>query len=486
MPSIGDDDDYPVGRDVDVEGRLGGKERGMSLPECTVLRGCVVFLGCIFLRTCVQKIVAKKAKKQRANSPQQRTHDDWAVTRGTALPEIWVFVAMHSGVVGAWRLTGVCKASREGSQRWLRTLPGMVVCGGCTPDVGGRTVSYTSDVWRLDLSKLRWERMPSLGCIRTSHACCAVRAGVVVLGGYVGDGEDRNEILEHNSVDEEEKIFKVLPPLSARGVLLRGQLTIALAIDEYQSEQGQVIIIREGNGEAVSSSVVAIDESQSEQGQVVMIREGGGEAASSSAVHNVDLATGVCTPLPPLLYHHGHLSGRSAARLGDGRIVCVGANFSDEPPRSRIRLRRNAPSWSAQVLEPSEHGSPSEAGWQWKYLPGMHSRGRSSASACVLGDGRFAVFGGDIHSGATTTSSCEALTFDGELARWDPLPPMQEPRSCFACAAIGSCVIVTGGSWWAPGSESVEVYEEALGQWRRLPCDLPWAGGLRFMGSAVM
>jgi len=138
-------------------------------------------------------------------------------------------------------------------------------------------VSKTSDVWRLDLSKLRWERMPSLGCIRTSHACCAVRAGVVVLGGYPGDVEGRNEILEHDSVEEEEHLFKVLPPLSARGVLLRGLLTIPLAIDESQSVQGQVVIIRER----------------------------GGEAASSSVVQNVDLATGVCTPLPPLLYHHG-------------------------------------------------------------------------------------------------------------------------------------------------------------------------------------
>jgi hypothetical protein len=116
----------------------------------------------------------------------------------------------------------------------------------------------------------------------------------------------------------------------------------------------------------------------------------------------------------------------------------------------------------------------------------MSSRGHVSGGACVLGDGHFAVFGGDVDFGNSTTSSCEALTFDGELAQWDRLPPMQEPRSCFACAAIGGDVIVTGGRWWGPGSESVEVYEEALRRGRRLPCDLPWPGGLRFMGSAVM
>ena len=29
-----------------------------------------------------------------------------------ALPELWDIIAEHSGLVGAWRLTGVCRASR--------------------------------------------------------------------------------------------------------------------------------------------------------------------------------------------------------------------------------------------------------------------------------------------------------------------------------------------------------------------------------------
>jgi hypothetical protein len=35
--------------------------------------------------------------------------------------------------VGAWRLTGVCAAARVGAKEWLRTLPGLVLCGkgGC-------------------------------------------------------------------------------------------------------------------------------------------------------------------------------------------------------------------------------------------------------------------------------------------------------------------------------------------------------------------
>jgi hypothetical protein len=34
-------------------------------------------------------------------------------------PEVWALVAEHSGLVRAWRLTGVCKAAREGAREWL-------------------------------------------------------------------------------------------------------------------------------------------------------------------------------------------------------------------------------------------------------------------------------------------------------------------------------------------------------------------------------
>jgi hypothetical protein len=49
------------------------------------------------------------------------------------------------------------------------------------------------------------------------------------------------------------------------------------------------------------------------------------------------------------------------------------------------------------------------------------------------------------------------------------------------CAAT-PCVIVAGGM----GSLTVEVYEEALGKWRRLPCNLPHHSHLSWMGSALM
>jgi hypothetical protein len=199
-----------------------------------------------------------------------------------------------------------------------------------------------------------------------------------------------------------------------------------------------------------------------------------GGASAVLAVRKVDLATGVCKPQPSLLSQHGVLGGRAAARLPDGRIICVGRNY-DQP---------GVVQGLAQVLEPPpppEHASPSEGSWQWRYLPGMIV-GRAYGGGCVLSDGRFAVFGGCTDVGFKPTASCEVLTLDGDIERWDPLPSMHEAREGFACAAIGGCVIVAGGE----RSITAEVYEEALGRWRRLPCSLPPDAGIYMTGSVVM
>jgi hypothetical protein len=108
---------------------------------------------------------------------------NWAVDRATSLPEVWALVAKYRGVLGARRLMRVCKAARVGATEFLRTLPGLVVCGG--QGDGG----IVSDVWRLDLATMQWEPMPALVAARSHHACCAVRGALVVLGGEtVGGG----------------------------------------------------------------------------------------------------------------------------------------------------------------------------------------------------------------------------------------------------------------------------------------------------------
>jgi hypothetical protein len=336
----------------------------------------------------------------------------------------------------------VCVAAREGAKFWLRTLPRLVVCGGMT-DEG----EITSAVSRLDLGELRWESMPSLTRGRWQHACCAMREGIFVLGGDVEASDDESkseegveniaasvEILGYDS-DAEDSIFKEMPLLSLGCV----------------------------NG----STVVTIEESEIEMGQVLLIGGWGEDDTPSSAVHTVDLATGLCTPQPSLISQLGSLTGCSAARLADGRIVCVG------------RVDVGGLDNTAQVMEPPEHGSPSGSSWQWRYLPAMSVYGKG----CVLSDGRFAAFGGwGNNTSNTPTRSCDVLTLDADGDRWEPLPKMHDARMGFACAAIGGYVVVAGGL----GRVTAKVYEEALGRWRRLPCNLPHNTGLCGIVSALM
>jgi hypothetical protein len=370
-----------------------------------------------------------------------------AAARVLALCELWFIIAAHSGVVGAWRLAGVCRAARQGAKEWLRKLPGIVVCGG---RVGGGEGVVTSEVWRLDLGALRWERLPDLTTERFAHACCAVRKGVVVLSGFDAGHEPTAsvEILGRDSSGAVGNTFNLLPPLSCGPI----HADAAIVIDESESDRGQVIIIG-----------------------------GGDEDGPSFVVRKVDLATGVCTAQPSLLCPQGHyVFDCTAGHLPDGRIVCAGTSCmeaSDEESPEEVEAENHT---MAQVLEPPPHGSPSGASWRWRALPGM-SVLRVHGCGCVLSDGRFAVFGGRDASG-TIISSCEALTLDADGGRWDTLSPLHEPRRGFACAAIGGCVIVAGGV----GSTTAEVYEEGLGRWRRLPCSLPHDSQLRWMGSALI
>jgi hypothetical protein len=363
--------------------------------------------------------------------------DSGAATRVASLAELWVLIAAFSGIVGAWRLTGVCKAAREGAKVWLRTLQGLVVSGGMSRVGNG----FSREVWRLNIERLRWERMPDLAHGRTFHACCVVRGEVVVVGGHVlllapgmkVETTASVEMLKRDSAgnkyqecwespeEENTNVSKVMPPLSLGPIAF----STALAIDEIESDQGQVLLI-------------------------------GGQDANqtySSRVHVVDLATGACTPQPSLL---SPLNGQctTAARLADGRVVCVG-----------ISSIHDSFDGTVQVLEPPEQGSPAKAGWLWRRLPGT-TVGHHGGGTCVLSDGRFAVFG------IGGTVSCEALTLNGDDTRWDSLPPLREERSGFTCAAIGGCVIAAG-SFGNHGSRTVEIYEEALRRWRRLPCDIP-------------
>ena len=133
---------------------------------------------------------------------------NWAVERALARPEVWGLVADHTpSLVGLHRLMGVCSAARVGVKEKLGTLPDrVVVCGGRS---SGGTV--TNEVRRLDPATLRWEPMPALVTARRSHACCAVRGSLVVLGGQTKDAGYSSSVEMLSSEDE---VFVELPPLS--------------------------------------------------------------------------------------------------------------------------------------------------------------------------------------------------------------------------------------------------------------------------------
>jgi hypothetical protein len=145
-----------------------------------------------------------------------------ALPTTTALEEAnWALVAAHRGVLGARRLMRVCRAARAGATEYLRTLSGLVVCGGWSQ--GGRV----SDVLRLDLATLRWEPMPALVTARSNHACCAVRGTLVVLGGRT-TADVRTSSVEMLSSEEEGGAFVDLPPLSCGGI----RSAAAVAVEE--------------------------------------------------------------------------------------------------------------------------------------------------------------------------------------------------------------------------------------------------------------
>jgi hypothetical protein len=287
-------------------------------------------------------------------------HAGSAAARVLALWELWFIIAAHSGVVGAWRLAGVCRAARQGAKEWLRKLPGIVVCGG---RVGGGEGVVTSEVWRLDLGGLRWERLPDLTTERFDHVCCAVRRGVVVLGGALSGHEPTAsvEILRRDSSGAVGNTFDILPPLSCGPI----DACAAIVIGENESDRGQVLLIG-----------------------------GRDQGGPSSAVRKVDLATGVCTAQPSLLCPQGHhVYDCTAGRLPDGRIVCAGTTCMDSSDEESSEEEGVECHTMAQVLEPPPHGSPSGASWQWRALPGMSDL-CVHGGGCVLSDGRFAVFGG--------------------------------------------------------------------------------------------
>jgi hypothetical protein len=220
--------------------------------------------------------------------------------------------------------------------------------------------------------------------------------------------------------------------------------------------------------------------------------EGGWGSERRVEVHLVDLATGVCTPgRPDMLRSRINFA---AAGLPGGGIVCAGGSGGSGGSGEHLS--------SAEVWGPPVQGRL-DAAWTWRQLPAM-SVARYGCSGCVMSDGRFAVFGG-VNNGGVVTSSCQALAIGDTMTttttmtkttkttkktttttttttydeHWEPLSPMHDPRSNFACATVAGCIIVAGGH-----RASAQVYDEVSGRWLRLPFNLPHS--MSNMGSALL
>jgi hypothetical protein len=382
-------------------------------------------------------------------------------------PEIWAVVAMHLGLVGAWRLMLVCQAARVGATYFLSTLPGIVVSGGDT--AGGRSVS---EVWRLDLATLRWNTMLNLGTARSRHVCCAVRGALVVIGGINREALSSVEIIRNGDLGFRGpgSGFTELPPLSC-GEIFSGA---AVAVDESVSAAGQVLLL--GGDICPDSSEESYDDSSDDSygddgadDDADGSDDDGGHGFSTA--HLVDLATGVCQPQAGLLSRRDDFA---AAQLPDGRIAYAGGGGWYGVPLA-----------TSEVWEPLGQGAVT---WSRRELPEM-SVERWAGRACALSDGRFAVIGGVSggHAGATL-SSCEALKI-GADENWELLPSMHDARYSFACVAVAGCVVVAGGNGrreWEGKLKTAEVFDEGQGRWFRLPRDLPHDGGLSNMGCALL
>jgi hypothetical protein len=204
---------------------------------------------------------------------------NWAVERATGLPEVWALVAKCRGVVGAWQLMRVCRASARkkklsqhpagargvrraffgcGSERRVEAESGDDAVGahGCS-----RYCAYGSCV-------LRGERHPRRARRTTGYN--DFTSGVEMLSSALGAFED-------------------LPPLS------------------YSNTAG--------------AAAIAVDESDSAAGQVLLLGGMDEDVGVLSTVYLVDLATGACAQQPDLLRSRVY---PAAGSLPDGRIVYAG------------------------------------------------------------------------------------------------------------------------------------------------------------------
>ena len=87
--------------------------------------------------------------------------------------------------------------------------------------------------------------------------------------------------------------------------------------------------------------------------------------------------------------------------------------------------------------------------------------GRTAPAGAVGSDGRIYVFGGITSTGLWTA----AEAYDPDTDRWETLPSMPTAREAAAAVALGSRILVFGGTG---GATVVEYYDVVTRQWGTL------------------
>jgi N-acetylneuraminic acid mutarotase len=317
--------------------------------------------------------------------------------------EVW-------GVVGLWRLRGVCRAFRRWAQAKLLSLPRLVAVGGMTFDRSLTPPKWvaTASVESLDLSTMRWSAagcMPSLPDPRAWNGVSSCADGrVVVCCGYNHRGADRMVHLRSTALQwlPGTGAWSALPDLPA------GRDSAS----SVRLPDGRTMLIggRGDNDQALASVLVL--------------------AADGSGWSDLPSLTGA-------------RASTAAALLPDGKVLVAGGKTG----RSDGTALNTAELWDPATQK-------------WTALPPMAHK-RTAAAACVLLSGRVAVMGG---SGTDSKVRKDGEVFDPAKREWEPLrAEMAQKHGNISTVAVAGGLIVVGGE------AAPELYEEESGRWFTLP-----------------
>jgi hypothetical protein len=276
------------------------------------------------------------------------------------------------GVVGLWRLRGVCQSLRRWSTATLASLPRVVCIGGADPCGEDEEEGFersTASVEVLDLSTMRWTQsdmsggIPALPLPRDAHTASSFADGrVLVCGGFCACEGDNVEL------------WMTGTPVRERHV---GELKMAL---QWTPESGVWAALPEMPGSRGSAASVVLSD-----GRAMVIGGCDCQAADGQTVLNSVLVLAAdgsrWSQLPAVMA--SNRCGTAAVLLpGDKVLVASGSSGVSASGVS-------VPTKTAELWDPATQ--------TWTTLPDM-LEAVEGAAACILPSGCVAVVGGSVAS----------------------------------------------------------------------------------------